>query len=184
MKSVLTFVAVIVLASAFMSPEAHAQKTKVGYDKSVNFSKYKTFTFGEGQGARNPLVNQMILAAVERELTAKGLTRKDADADLKVVYLAASGFNLQVASVPFFTTANPVYQGMSAGRSAMWDVTTGTLLLDLFDIKTDRVVFRGTIEEVLERAPSNDPAADAKMVSKPVNKGIAKIFKKYPKATK
>ena len=25
-----------------------------------------------------------------------------------------------------------------------------------------------------------DPAADAKLVSKPINKGIAKIFKKYP----
>jgi hypothetical protein len=62
----------------------------------------------------------------------------------------------------------------------MWDVTTGTLVIDLWDRKTDRVVFRGTITEVLQRAPSADLQADAKIVSKPINKGVAKIFKKYP----
>ena len=45
---------------------------------------------------------------------------------------------------------------------------------------SDRVVFRGTISEVLQRAPSADLQADAKIVSKPINKGVAKIFKKYP----
>ena len=62
----------------------------------------------------------------------------------------------------------------------MWDVTTGTLLIDLFDPKMDRTVFRGTAKDVLQRAPSADMAADAKLVSKQINKGIAKIFKKYP----
>ena len=66
----------------------------------------------------------------------------------------------------------------------MWNVTTGTLVIDLFDNHTDRIVFRGTAKDVLQRAPSADPAADAKVVSKPINKGIAKIFKKYPKSAK
>lgn len=184
MKSVGFVIAIIILATSLSPSVAQAQKTKTGYDKSVNFSNYKTFMFGKTAGARNPLVDQMIRTAVERELASKGLTKVETDADLKVVYLAGSGFNLEVAKVPFFTPVNPVYTGIMPGAAAMWDVTTGTLLIDLFDIKTDRVVFRGTIEEVLERAPSNDPVADAKLVSKPVNKGIAKIFKKYPKAVK
>ena len=103
--------------------------------------------FGKTAGARNPLVDQMIRTAVERELASKGLTKVETDADLKVVYLAASGFNLEVAKVPFFTPVNPVYTGIMPGAAAMWDVTTGTLLIDLFDIKTDRVVFRGTIRK-------------------------------------
>ena len=45
---------------------------------------------------------------------------------------------------------------------------------------SDRVVFRGTISEVLQRAPSADLQADARTVAKPINKGVAKIFKKYP----
>ena len=180
MKSVLRIAGMLVLASALLGTVAQAQNTSAGYDKDVDFTKYKTFTFDES-GARNPFVNNQIVAAVERELTSRGLTKVDTDPDLRVVYLAASGPNLQVASLPFYQVVNPAYSGLVGGASmAMWDVTTGTLVIDLFDVKTDRVVFRGTATDVLQRAPSADLRADAKLVSKPINKGIAKIFKKYP----
>ncbi|MCM3903380.1 MAG: DUF4136 domain-containing protein [Pyrinomonadaceae bacterium] len=180
MKSVLTITGVIVLATALLSTVAHAQKTSAAYDQRVDFSNYKTFMFSSETGARNPLVNELIVTAVEREFASRGLTKVDANADLRVSYLAALGQNVQVADVSFGAVVNPVYSGMVPIGSAMWDVTTGTLLIDLFDNKTDRVVFRGTAKEVLQRAPSADPVADAKLVSKPINKGIAKIFKKYP----
>jgi Domain of unknown function (DUF4136) len=180
MKSVFTIFAMIVLTSALLCTEAHAQKTSANYDKNATFSNYKTFAFDKGN-ARNPLVNAMIVAAVERELTSRGLTKVGSDADLLVVYVAASGPNLQVANVPFYTVVNPAYSGMVGGASmAMWDVTTGTLVIDLYDQKANRTVFRGTATQVLERAASANPAADAKLVSKPINNGIAKIFKKYP----
>lgn len=180
MKSVLTVTGVIVLVSALFCTVVQAQKTSAGYDKNVDFSSYKTFAFDQS-GARNPFVNDLIVAAVERELIARGLTKVDVDPDLRVVYLAASGPNLQVASLPFYHVVNPAYSGLLGGASmAMWDVTTGTLVIDLFDRKTDRCVFRGTVTEVLQRAPSADLRADAKLVSKPINKGVAKIFKKYP----
>jgi Domain of unknown function (DUF4136) len=180
MKSPLTLFGVIVLASTLFCTVAQAQKTSAGFDSNANFSSYKTFAFDKS-GARNPFVNQMIVDAVERELTARGLTKVAADPDLLVVYLAASGPSLQVASVPFYQVVNPTYSGMVGGRSmATWDVTTGTLVVDLFDRKADRIVFRGSASDVLQRAPSADLAADAKVVSKPISKGIAKIFKKYP----
>ena len=180
MKSTLTIAAVVLLASALFSSVSNAQKTSAGYDQNANFSSSKTFAFDKS-GARNPFVNNMIVEAVERELTSRGLTKVDADPDLLVVYLAATGPNLQVASVPFYTVVNPAYSGMVGSASmTMWDVTTGTLVIDLFDRKAERTVFRGSTTEVLQRAPSADPAADAKLVSKPINKGIAKIFKKYP----
>jgi Domain of unknown function (DUF4136) len=180
MKSVLTATSVIVLVGVLFCTVVQAQKTSAAFDKNVDFSKYKTFAFDKA-GARNPFVNMMIVEAIERELTNRGLTKVDTDPDLRVVYLAATGPNLQVASVPFYQVVNPAYSGMvGSAAMAMWDVTTGTLVIDLFDRKTDRVVFRGTINEVLQRAPSADLQADAKTVSKPVNKGIAKIFKKYP----
>lgn len=180
MKSSLPMLGVIVLASALLCTVAQAQKTSAGFDSSAGFSSYKTFAFDKS-GARNPFVNKMIVDAVERELTARGLTKVAADPDLLVVYLAASGPNLQVASVPFYRVVNPTYSGMVGGASmAMWDVTTGTLVIDLIDRKGERIVFRGSASDVLQRAPSADPAADAKLVSKPINKSIAKIFKKLP----
>ena len=177
MKSAL-ILAVILLASA---PLAYAQKVTVKYDKTAPFAGYKTYMFQSESGTRNPIVGQLIVAAVERELNARGLTKVDANPDLRISFLAASGMNLQVGEVKFGYNVNPAYEGLvpTAG-TATWDVTTGTLLIDLFDHKTDRVVFRGTAKDVLERAPSADMAADAKLVTKTINKGIAKIFKKYP----
>lgn len=160
---------------------AQAQKTTAKYDQNANFSNYKTFMFSQQSGARNPLVNEMIRAAIVRELTAKGLTQVDANPDLRVAYLAATGLDVHVADVPFGYAVNPAYEGLvPTATTATWDVVTGTLVIDLWDNKADRVVFRGTAKDMLKRAPGPDMAADAKLVSKPVNNGIAKIFKKYP----
>ena len=180
MRSVLTRTAVIFAAIVLSYTLAAAQKTSAAYDETIDFSQYKTFAFDK-EGARNPFVNKLIMEALERELTARGLTKVTADQDLRVVYLAATMPNLQVQNVPFYHVVNPAYSGMvGSSHAQMWEVTTGTLVIDLLDQKTDKVVFRGTVNEVLKRAPSPDLQADAKMVSKPINKGVEKVFKKYP----
>lgn len=173
--------AAALLSVSLFSSVAQAQKTTAKHDQNANFSNYKTFMFSQSNGARNPLVNDMIRAAIVRELTAKGLTQVEANPDLRVAYLAATGMSLQVGEVSFGYNVNPAYEGLvpTAGTTS-WDVVNGTLVIDLWDNKADRVVFRGTAKEMLKRAPSADMAADAKMVSKTVNNGIAKIFKKYP----
>lgn len=180
MRSVLTGTAIIFLSSILFCSVAAAQKTSAAHDKNIDFLLYKTFAFDKG-GARNPFVNTLIVEALERELTSRGLTKVTADPDLRVVYLAATMPNLRVANVPFYHVVNPAYSGMvGSSHMATWEVTTGTLVIDLFDRKTDRVVFRGTVNEVLQRAPSADLQADARMVSKAINKGVEKVFKKYP----
>ena len=178
------FVGLVALAGGFMTSEARAQKTTAKFDQNAPFSSYKTFMFSEKNGARNPFVNEMILAAIERELVARGLTKVDANPDLRIAYMAGTGADLRVAETSFGYNVNPAYEGLVPMGNASWVVTTGTLVIDLYDNKSDRVVFRGTAKQALERAPSGDPVADAKTVSKTVNNGIAKIFKKYPSAGK
>src|ERR1044072_2582720 len=180
MKSLLTKTGIVFLASFLLCNVVQAQKTSAAFDEKVDFTSYKSFAFDK-EGARNPFVNMLIVEAVERELTSRGLTKVNVEPDLKVIYLAATVPNLQVQNVPFYHVVNPAYSGM-VGRATMnmWDVTTGALVIDLLDRKSHRVVFRGTITDVLQRATSADLRADAKTVSKPINKGVAKIFKKYP----
>ena len=180
MKFLITKIGAMFVVGLVLCSVVQAQKTSAAFDEKVDFSNYKTFAFDQ-KGARNPYVNALIVEAIERELTSRGLTKMDADSDLKVVYLAATVPNLQVQNVPFYHVVNPAYSGMVGSATMnMWDVTTGTLVIDLWDRKSDRVVFRGTITDVLQRAPSADLKADAKIVTKPINKGVAKVFKKYP----
>ena len=171
---------IALLLSVFSASAVHGQKVSARYDESVDFSKYKTFAFDKS-GAKNPFVDKLIVDAVIRELTTRGLTKVDTDPDLRVVYLAAAGPNLQVADIPFYHVVNPAYSGMIfSATSTMWDVTTGTLVIDLFDHKSERTVFRGSASDVLQRAASANAVADAKLVSKPINKSVAKMFRKYP----
>lgn len=102
MKSIRTLTGVFVLVCALFCTVVQAQKTSAAHDKNVDFSNFKTFAFDK-PGARNPYVHTMIVEAIERELTSRGLTKVDTDPDLRVVYLAATGPNLQVANVPSTT---------------------------------------------------------------------------------
>src|SRR6516162_8566557 len=74
---------------------ASAQGIKIEYDKKHDFSKYKTFSFGESQVITPPDQKQVSDATVDtwvkngvtRELEFKGLKRVDSLADLVVTYV-------------------------------------------------------------------------------------------------
>jgi hypothetical protein len=73
---------------------ASAQEIKVEYDKKHDFSKYKTFSFGESQVVTPPdqkvvsdaMLDKWIKNGVTRELEFKGLKRIDSAADLVITY--------------------------------------------------------------------------------------------------
>jgi hypothetical protein len=159
---------------------AFGQNVKVDVDATVNFSNFRTFGFAAGPVSRNPLIGQIIVAAVESELIARGLTRKDESPDLKVVVAAAAGMDLQAVG-PTWNNVNYRTWGGYQNPAAMMNITTGTLLIDL--VTTDRKsVFRGVAKETLNRGTSADPVADAKSVDKLVKQAVRKMFKKYPAA--
>ncbi len=74
---------------------AFAQEIKIEYDKKHDFSKYKTFTFGESQvvtpadqkQVSDATIDKWVKAGVTRELEFKGLKRVDSLADLVVTYV-------------------------------------------------------------------------------------------------
>ena len=172
----------IILAAAVLLLSTSAvfgQKVKVDVDTTVNFSAFKTFGWAPGVVARNPLISQMIIAAVESELTARGLTKSDDNPDVKVVVLAAAGMDIQAVG-PTWNNANYRTWGGYANPAALMNITTGTLLVDLVDTRKDISVFRGVAKDTLTRPVSADMTADAKSVEKVVKKAVSKMFKKYP----
>ena len=172
----------IILAAAvlFLSTSAvFGQNVKVDVDKTVNFSTFKTFGWAKGMVARNPIVSQTIITAVESELTARGLTRSDDNPDIQVAVVAAAGMDIQAVGATWNNT-NYVAWGGYTNPAALMNVTKGTLLVDLIDRKKDISIFRGVARETLNRSVSADLAADAKSVDKLIKKAVSKMFKKYP----
>ena len=173
--SILLAAAVLLLSTSAV----FGQKVQVDVDKTVNFSTFKTFGWAKGIVARNPIISQMIIAAVESELTARGLTKSDDNPDIKVAVLAAAGMDIQAVG-PTWNSANYRTWGGYTNPAALMNITTGTLLVDLVDTRNDIGVFRGVAKDTLTRPVSADMKADAKSVEKVVKQAVSKMFKKYP----
>src|SRR5580658_6451194 len=78
-----------------------AQDVRYDYDKDKDFSKFKTYKWVSIKGADQPdeLTGKRIMAAVDAELAAKGLTKTDGEnADLFVVFQTAAATEKQFTS--------------------------------------------------------------------------------------
>src|ERR1700676_5813790 len=61
-----------------------AQQVKTDYDRSADFSQYKTYSWEKVQ-TQDPLLVDRIKEAVNADLTAKGLTPVDSGGDVAIV---------------------------------------------------------------------------------------------------
>ena len=78
----------ILAAAALAAATACASstlRTSVDYDRSVNFSKYRTFSYMDVQQLRNELVGRRVHQALTDALTARGLQENNFSPDLFVV---------------------------------------------------------------------------------------------------
>ena len=57
------------------------------------------------------------------------------------------------------------------------------MLTVIIDARTKDGVWRGAATQTLDNGPSGDRAKDAKMVEKPINKAVQKMFKQFPSKT-
>jgi hypothetical protein len=166
--------AVYTLFFAAMLGSAFAQQVKSDFDHQANFSRYKTYSWQEVKPP-NSLWDSRIKSAVDAQLAAKGWTQVDSGGDVAIVAIATSHTE---------RTLQTFYDGMGGGWrwrgfGGMGEATTteqdykeGTLLVDLYDAKTKQLIWRGSAEDtVSNNADKNE---------KNLNKGVAKMFKKFP----
>ena len=166
-----------------------AQDVAVDFDKSVDFSKFKTYSWANGMPARNPLIDQQIRASIEENLAAKGLRRVETGGDLSVLYFSAIDKALSVSTGMWETTRDWTRQAASGVHinSQMWDVDIGTLAVCLSDTDNKNLLWRATSKTMLEKRSSKKNAMeamteDARRVEKKIKKAVAKMFKQYPLA--
>ena len=62
--------------------------------------------------------------------------------------------------------------GMSTSTSRVRTYTEGTLVVDIYRADKKELVWRGVVTATLDENP--------RKVEKKINKGVAKLFKKYP----
>ena len=152
-----------------------AQDVKTDYDHAFNFSQLHTFAVKIGTSWGNPLTEQRVKETVANALVKKGWTQADeASADALVIIHGASQTK---KSLDTFYSGG-YYGGWGWGGSpgmATTNVTeyqVGTMVVDIFDAKNKKLVFRGVGQDELADKPEKN--------QKKVEKATEKMFKNFP----
>jgi hypothetical protein len=154
---------------------------KTDYDRSANFSQYKTYSWEKVQ-TQDQLWVDRIKEAVNTTLTAKGLTPVESGGDIAIVAIEMTK-NQQ--------TLNTFYDGFGGGWGwrrgggfgGFGDATTtvdnykvGTLVVDLFDAHTKTLLWRGSSSDTLSDKSDKN--------IKNLDKGVQKMFDHFPPGPK
>ena len=174
---------IFVAAICAIAASSFAQKVAVGYDKSADFSKYKTYTWADPpMPPARPVLFETVCGRTEVELQAKGLTKLPKDGDLTLIPSGGIGFGFAgEASTPYSPTyAGPppvlnatVWTGPTGTSSAGVYVTEGTFMLTFIDRATNTVVWSGSVKQNLDIEKKNKSLELA-------NKAVTKLLDKYP----
>ncbi len=158
-----------------------AQKVEVTFDRSSDFSKFKTYTWDKALITLP--VGPIIMQSVDNVMTAKGFKKVETDADLLITALAATESDLMTTTPSVVPGLNPITNGIPT-TSQKLPVTRGTLVIEILDNKAKGSVWRGTASKTLDNGPTGNRGRDAKNVEKPINKAVEKMFKKFPPPVK
>ncbi len=176
MKSVRILLTGFVLLTA--AGLAAAQKVNVDWDKSADFTSFKTYAWGKGTPAKDPLMDKRVVQAVESQLAAKGLQKVEPSAkpDVVVLYHAAVDVETQLNTTDMGGYYGPGSWrwGMGTGMSTTTvdKIPVGHLIVDIGSLQSKQLVWRGRASDTL----SDDPEKNEKKI----NKAAEKMFKKFP----
>ena len=171
------------LPAMMLASGALAQDVKYNFDAETDFSKYKTYGWAshpESVGI-DELTLRTLATAFDAELAKKGLSKTDATkSDLVIVYQLALKSEKQLTSYDSGYGYGPGWRGGWYGSGGGISTTTsstitiGSLALDMYDLSTKRLVWRGVGEKALDGKAKPDKQA------KNAAKAAEKILKNYP----
>ena len=171
MKNLIFIIAIVLMAAPLA---AQAQSIKVERDRSVDFTKYKTYSWAEGRPASNPEIHRLILVEVERHLQSRGLKKVEAEGDLNITYYASFDENVNTSAVEYVKSTdwnrwgdhNPVY------GPKMVALPIARIVLDIVDTSTGNLVWRGSAKDAY--------TPDQSRGRKRVNRAVEKLLDRFP----
>jgi hypothetical protein len=197
-STILLGLSVFLLAAA----DTAFAKVRVDYDRTVNFSKYRTFMWMEEPDPENPLMKPRIINSVNGQLMRKGLEPEMDGADLAINVTSTT------EEVPTYNTFHSggfggwgcgwggCWWGPGSGwgwgpgwgwdwgwhADGGWSTTTvdyreeGTLIVELLDTRTQQTIWRGVSKHSVSSKPHK--------AAEKLQKEIREMFEEYPPGMK
>lgn len=153
-----------------------AQNATIDYDHTVNFLKFKTYSWGKVH-ATDPSVEDRITIALDRDMKGRYMTEVGSGGDITITAVEASKDKQEFAD--FYSGLNGTYNwqrpwgsGFLDSQATPADVPVDTLVIDMYDTKTHQLLWRGIISE--PEASSQDKNDQR------IDKAVTDLISKYP----
>lgn len=174
MKKKLNYITILLV---IMVMSCASSKVNSDFDNSVNFDNYKTFDFSSqiNKLALNDIVKNRILNSITTNLSAKGLNKSTnpdliVDVDIKTKNKKDySNTNVNVSTS--FGKRWRFRTGVGKTYSKEINYTEGSMVINLIDEKTNQLVWKGSMTDVLNDKSSNQEN---------INAAITKILASFP----
>ena len=154
---------------------AVAQSVNYDFDRSANFSSFKTYAWTRGTEVSDQLNHKRIVLSIDAQLAQKGMRMVEASGtpDVLIAYHVRLARDLQIDG---FSSGLGGYRwgGNRSGSARAAEITVGTIVVDIVDAHTKTIVWRGTTSKDL------DGGASAEKRDKNARKAMEKLFKNYP----
>lgn len=170
-----------IVVAVFASACAPVVKVSFDYDRSVNFSTYKTYSMYEVKvtGNVNKLNQERIEKYVRMEMSKRGYVENNINPDLKVnavtVLKNKRGISASTSYYGYSGFYRPYAWGVPvAGNTSVstYDYKDGSLVIDVIEAKANKMIWTGSAVAEVYNQPKNPEEV--------IRTTIAKIMAGYP----
>ena len=156
------------------------------YDRTANFSGYKTFAFyqlTDKSGSLSDLNKDRILKAIKANLMRKGFTETNNNPDLMVNATTIFEDKKRVIANTDYYNVGGYYRPYAWGPYSLggvngvttvnvYDYIDGSLIIDILDTARKQLIWQGTGNKEIDK-PSSNPDAT-------INEAVTKIMESFP----
>lgn len=174
--AVFTMTGFVLSACATMLVSSHVER-------GLDFSQYRTFDWGlpdtlpvgDPRLDRDPFFRDQVEGAIEKHMATRGFERSAATEtpDVRIHYHASINQRFEVRDDDY--SGNCDDEDVCPSRVIEYEA--GTLVVDIVDERTDRLIWRGWAQDSVEGVLGNK-----ERLSRKIDEGVTRMFARLPRA--
>jgi hypothetical protein len=176
MRFIARVLAAALFGTAMAAAPVLAQTVTVDYDQTVNFLKFKTYTW-EKLHATDPSVEDRITIALNRDMAGRYMTEVANGGDVTITAVEATQDKQEFTE--FYNSLGDFTWQRGWGSAGFLDslatlqnVPLNTLIIDMYNPKTHKLLWRGVITQPVAKSEDKN--------DRTIDKAVTMLISKYP----